>query len=771
MFGKWPYLVMVRWVFLMLLCTAAVSAQDLRINEVMSKNYGDFLDADGDDSDWVELYNASDTAIDLGDYFLSDDPDLLDKWSLPNETLMAGDYLVLFANGNTELDAYSMNFSISSVGETVYLSNALLTDSLEVPPLFANESYGYSDNGEPIIYSVASPNAINDEGLEEFRIDFSHPAGFYDFEFELDMGTKNPEIEIYYTLDGRNPSVSDLLYSSDLIIASRDGEPNVHATQVMNPCNPIVQDSEVEKCNIVSARAFLNGEPVSRIYRRSYFVDDAGIDRYQLPVVSIITDPDNLFDEDVGIMVPGGSCDCETIVTCNFFKDWEAPVHMEWFESGSLLYSANLGIEIHGSSSRKGLQKPFKILSKKQYGDKNIDFPFFENTERDKWDDLVFKSINSRGNDSGFSDELAHDIVIADDWNVECSAYRHFVLFLDGEYWGIYSLREKLDPEFVSNEYDIPSESLDFLRNMKTAAPNVVFGNDSSFVALISEMQELDMDDPASIAFLETHVDIDNMWDYFIVETYGGNYDWTSHNMMLFTDRDDPLFRWTFRLWDLDFAFTGPYKVFMLRVLGYEGEYLGNTFEPHPDSDQVFFYRKMLESTELRDRLLNRYIYHLQHSLCPEVMSAIVAEHEARLVGDIEEHAQRYTSVIESLDFWQNEVNRLYNFVEKRPDAIIDQLNLAFETELEYVNCTPLSINDEPVLNKPGLPLVNNALQNNSNANISIQIMNMNGQVVRTEELMADTSFSLGNTKLPAGIYLLNYEWDGNSYAQTVWLR
>jgi len=749
---------MLRYVLLMLVCSCGLSAQDLRINEVMSKNYTDFLDASGDDTDWIELYNASESALFLGDYFLSDDGENLNKWSLPSEALAPGGYVVFFA------------ISISSSGETVYLTNSVQTDSLELPPLFANESYGYDENGEAIIYRLASPGASNDFGAEEFRIDFSHAAGFYDTEFELGLSTKNSAIEIYYTLDGSDPIESDLLYANDLLIASRDGEPNVYSAFVMNPCNTAIPNTEVEKCNIVSAQAYYGGKAVSRVYRRSYFVDDAGIDRYQLPVVSIISEPDNFFDEETGMVVPG-SCECGSILSCNFWQDWEAPVHMEWFEDGSLLYSANLGIEIHGSSSRSSVQKPFKILSRKQYGYKDIDFPFFENTDRDKWDDLVFKNISSRGNDSGFSDELAHDIVIADDWNVECSAYRHFVLFLDGEYWGIYSLREKLSPEFVSNEYDILSESLDFLRNMRTAQPNVVHGSDSSFVALISEMQELDMNDPASIAFLETHVDIDNMWDYFIVETYGINFDWTSHNMILFSDRDDPFFRWTFRLWDLDFAFLGPYKVFMLKVLGYEGDYLESIVEPHPDTDQIFFFRKILESTELRDRLLNRYIYHLQNSLCPETMSAIIAEHEERFLSDIEEHSLRYLSVMDSLGHWQNEVDRLYNFVEKRPDAIIDQLNLAFDIDLDYVSCIPTTVNNVEVLNRPGLPLVNNALQNNTEIDISISVMNMNGQVVSTEGLPADASFSLGNTGMPAGIYLLQYEWDGDYYAHRVWLR
>lgn len=756
-----------RVLFLFLISALSAQAQDLRINEVMSKNYSDFLDDAGDDSDWIEVYNQTNEEVQLSDYFLSDDGGDLSKWSFPDLLVAPYSLVLVFANGESDA-GLATNFSISSAGETIYLSKDVVVDSLVVPMLYANESFGYNADGETVVYQTASPGASNLQGVEECRISFSHEAGFYDSEFDLQLFSSIENVEVYYTLDGRNPTLEDSIYAAPLAMTSRDGEPNVYAAFPMHPVDDSVPSTEVKKCNVISAQAFLNGEQRGRVYRRSIFVDDAGIERYQLPVLSIISEPDGFFDPDSGMMVPGPNA-AENILQANFWKDWDAPAYVEWFENGSLLYSTDLGIELHGSSSRTTTQKPLKIFGRKKYGTKTIKFPFFENTENDQWDDLVLKSIVARGNDSGFNDELAYDIITAhEDWKVGGSAYRYFILFLDGEYWGIYSMREKINADFITDEYDVLDEDLDFLRNVKTQDQGVVHGNADGFQEFITTMLDLDMSTAESLAFVETHIDIDNLIDYFIVETYGSNSDWVTHNMMLYKDREDPLFRWTFRLWDLDFAFLGAYKHFMLKVMGYTGEYNGVVVEPLTDEIPILFFQKLFESEELKTRLFDRYLFHLENTFCPADMLEIVEEHAARLQPEVEEHVLRYESVLPSLAHWESEVQRLRNFVNKRPDAIIDQLNLAFDVELEYVLCDSMVTNIAPVLHPETLLINKNGFVNHSEQNIAFRLFDLSGKAIRASVIEPQGRYELSALGLPNGIYMLRYQIDGRQFGEKV---
>jgi len=152
------------WVFALL--TMSLQGQGLRINEVVSKNYGVIYDDAGDDADWIELYNESTEPINLYDYFLSDDQDDLIKWRLPNTYLNPGAFLIVFAGG-TSNNLLASNFSISSKGETIYLYNGYSLQSLAVPKLLANQSYGIGHNGLTY-YQVASPGLANAFGVPIF---------------------------------------------------------------------------------------------------------------------------------------------------------------------------------------------------------------------------------------------------------------------------------------------------------------------------------------------------------------------------------------------------------------------------------------------------------------------------------------------------------------------------------------------------------------------------------------------------------------------------
>ena len=104
--------------------TSQVQGQVVVINEVMSDNSHGVTDEDGDHSDWIELFNPSQTTVGLEGKWLSDDPDDLQKWPIPAAELEPGQFLTVFASGKDRHDGeLHTNFGINSRGETVLLSN------------------------------------------------------------------------------------------------------------------------------------------------------------------------------------------------------------------------------------------------------------------------------------------------------------------------------------------------------------------------------------------------------------------------------------------------------------------------------------------------------------------------------------------------------------------------------------------------------------------------------------------------------------------------
>lgn len=136
--------------------------KQLVINEFCASNSNVIADEDGEYDDWVELYNNGDTAINLLGYTLSDDVDELNKWSFPNLSIGAGEYLLVWADSDD--GALHASFKLSSGGESIYLSrNGEVVDGITFGGQTTDITYGRYPNGTgSFTLMEATPNAIND---------------------------------------------------------------------------------------------------------------------------------------------------------------------------------------------------------------------------------------------------------------------------------------------------------------------------------------------------------------------------------------------------------------------------------------------------------------------------------------------------------------------------------------------------------------------------------------------------------------------------------
>ena len=337
--------------------------------------------------------------------------------------------------------------------ETLIMRNVKINDISFLNKLTKIQDFNAIDTGiekfDPtILEKLLSKNALQGE-VRPIRMlhtldppEFSQESGFYKKAFTLDIKSKDNDKNIYYTLDGSEPNLNSNLYSE------------------------AIEVKEVENSGtIVRAKILGDDNKMSETVTKTYFTHKDIANRFNLPIFSIVTDPGNLFNKDIGIyteknMEKRGS-------------DWERPVNVDYFGSnGELKLTQNAGIRIHGNWSRVLPQKSFRLYAKSEYDSKDtFDNVFFDNLKKinsnehiDSFENII---LRNSGNDNdktmfadGFMQELAKPINTFD-----TQAYQPTVIFINGKYFGIQNIRERLDEYYLENHYDIDKEDSVILEN------------------------------------------------------------------------------------------------------------------------------------------------------------------------------------------------------------------------------------------------------------------------------------------------------------------
>ena len=357
------------------------------INEFMSDNTATLADQDGDYSDWIELYNFSNTPINLLNFSLSDQDDELNKWTFPAIIIPAQSFLTIIASGKNRLaiDELHTNFKISSSGESLYLSDELgqIINQIEPVALTENKSYGRSPDGSDNLLPFVFPTPNGSNNLNN-QLTFEFNGGFYANPFFQKM-TSLTDDTIYYTLDGSIPNDGSIIFPDSLIMGYKYSTANLISNIPTTPEQSLISykawespDYIIDKANILRCATYKNGIRTSDVYTQTYIVDSVIFEKYDMPIISLVTDANHFFDYDNGIYVKGANHDtADPAWTGNYFQRgdlWEKPVHIEYFEkNGDLGFSQDAGMRIHGGKTRQGAQKSLKFYARDEYGKKYFD--------------------------------------------------------------------------------------------------------------------------------------------------------------------------------------------------------------------------------------------------------------------------------------------------------------------------------------------------------------------------------------------------------------
>ena len=614
-------------------------------------------------SDWVEIYNSTGSAVSLAGYGISNNPKNPAKWVFPDISIEPGEYLLLYATGSADKAQkknLKLNFCISSTGEALFFfdPNGKLIDKLSAGRMRSGQSYGRDGSDNRFYYAEPTPGAQNGKGYEGITQlpAFSVTPGIYDNAVTVAITAGEGET-IRYTTDCTTPNASSEVYSGELSIS---------------------------KNSVIRAAAFRDGYLSGDVATATYLFRSDGVN-HALPVVTLVTDPDNLWNSKTGIYATGDQFDpdaasyADTLKSATYYQAkfateeqvdtiWEKPAAFSLFDdNGKQVFTQNVGIRIAGSFGRGRAQKGFNVIARKEYGKGSMEYPFFENRPYTEYKAVVLRAGAQDQNRSKIRDELASGLLEGTDINILYQAYRPTVLYLNGEYWGVYFMKEKRNRFFVA-QHENTENNVDLAigKGFKQRS----YGDNSDWVSLYEYATSHDLSSADAYNYVAERMDVDSFRDYMIAEIYNGNTD--TYNFQYYRLKGG---KWKFIFYDFCWGFQSPgHETLAFRM--------GKT---PSDVCSAKLFAAMLQNKGWRDSFCRRFGELLNTAFAPERVTALIEELYGYVEPEIKREREKFNkdtfmgvkqpnTNLGTYEGFQSEISKLKEFAQKRPEEIKRQL-------------------------------------------------------------------------------------------------
>lgn len=619
--------------------TTPLFSQTIVINEFLASNSNTNFDEDGDSSDWIELFHTGGASVNLSSYTVTDSEIDPGQWTLPSVTMQAGDYLLIWASGKDRTSGeLHANFKLSANGEFVglYDPDGDLEDGFDFGTQTPDIAMARIPNGIGGFQITAQPTPEAENAGQSpptGALTFSPASTFFSGSISLTLSSSVGGT-IRYTTNGSAVKSSSTKYSSAI---------NVTSTKV------------------IRARVFDGSTPKSEDVSHIYIEDYAG----HLAVLSLATDENNLYGS-------SGIFD-------NAKKrgdSWERPVSVNLLELDGSGFQINSGLRIHGQHSRTYPKKSMRLYFRGDYGATKLRYRVFDSKKLNEFDRLV---VHSGGSFDQYlenpkwtllRDPLNARLLAEQGGNI--SVARPVILYINGDLWGIYHLRERLDDNYIRDNFDIADA--DLLEWNHNETPNIKEGDLNEWNDTWAFLKNNSFKSDSKYQQAKSMVNMDNIIDYNIINIYGGHKDWPHNNVFFFRERVNDA-RWEWILWDSESTYKNP----SIKSLEWATRDVVRTDISSGDSESQLFgtilLRRLMENDDFKKAFINRFADFLNTTLHQDHVREVFDEMAAEIEPDIPLEATRWGVPTAQ---WAAGLQQVRDFIAARTNIEWNRLNSFF---------------------------------------------------------------------------------------------
>ncbi len=570
-------------------CDSHVSTGPLAIWEVMTSNDKYMPQALGVCYDWVEIKNISDAPVNLSDYTLTDDPDSPLLFKLPDVTLEPGATHILFLSGNTALGQNHAPFALNAAKDRLLLYGSTLVDYVYLTDIPAGMSYGRTEGVGGFYYMEPSPKNPNKAGYREISampVSAFAPGVYSGETFTLELSAKG---NIYYTVGGDEPSARSTLYNGPITVT---------------------------ETSVIRAIAVEEGKLPSKIYNVSFVIGR----EHDLPVVSLTTDPDYLWGVN-GVYRNGD----ESVKEIHFLANVA-------YSGSDGSFCIDNEMSLHGVTTVVAFDKKSFTLRFKDNLDGALYYDVFEDGEVEVFRSLLLRTAHESTYSTQLHDSLMSEIAMQGGDTLVVQKYKYVALYLNGEYWGLYAIREQHTTEHFAGYYNVPADTVSMVRYSSD--------ENNSLNRFYKFCKDNSLASKENYEYAKTVLNMESFADWIILQAYIKNID-IYENVRFYQSSVDGL--WYLALSDLDMGFMSTGSGF---------EELQQTFH------HGLMVRSLMANPDFQKLMAERLAFWLSGPLSDENMLRTIDEMAAVIRNEAAYEQQRWGTPVSGWEAVVNDMKR-----------------------------------------------------------------------------------------------------------------
>lgn len=603
------------------------------INEYSCSNMNGITDAYGEREDWVELYNATAAPVDLTGWYLSERSGNLTKWQIPSGSVPANGFLVYYPTGRNTVNGTELhpNFNLKQTRDDwIILTNDLgnVVDSIFIQHRTkADHSVGRQTNGSVTwkLFTTPTPGASNTGAVNFYtpKPVMSLAPGFYAGNQTVTITCADPTAQIRYTTNGSVPIATSTLYTGPISITST---------------------------TVLRAVAFSTELP-SFTETNTYFINV----NHTVSVVSV---------SGAGVATLLNGTQNNPQGAFELFED-----------DGTFIDEGEGSFNEHGNDSWAYDQRGFDFIMRDQFGyNHELQHQIFPDKDREDFQRLILKPGASdnypfESDGAHIRDAYIHTLSIRADLKLDERTWRPCVVYLNGQYWGVYEIREKADDHDYTNHYFQQDKyNLQYLKTwggtwQEYGAPNA----QPDWNALRTFIQNNNMGIAANFNYVDSLYNWESLCDYFMINSHTVNKDWLNWNTAWWRgmDPNGDKKKWRYTLWDMDATFGHYINYTGIPEIGPDADPCNAENLPNPGGQghTQILQKLILENEQVNQYYIARYIDLMNTYFSCDYLLPLLDSMVAEIQPEMAAHCAKWGGNVAQ---WQGNVQDMRDFIEDR---------------------------------------------------------------------------------------------------------